>query len=458
MSSCGTKSEETMDKKFLQLISGLIEQKEWKVLKNELNQLDSYQIAELIEEVSGEDSIILFRLLNRELAKDVFSYLSYDEQENIIKELASNTHKLAALLNDLDPDDRTAFFEELPGKISQRLIAILSPSERQIAVKLLGYPEESIGRLMTPDYIAVKTHYTINQALDHIRKFGKDSETINVIYVVDSDWKLIDGLRIKDILLAAPDSIIADLVDNKFTALNVLDDQEVAVKVFKDTDRIALPVVESSGVLVGMVTIDDVIDIVEEENTEDFQRFGSLQDIVVNPVKARVGMLYKQRILWLFALVFMNVFSGAVLASYESVIESVVALVFFLPLLIDSGGNAGSQTATLMIRAIAVGDVEIKDWLKLISKELIVSLLLGLTMAAGVSLIASFRAPDVMFVVAFTMILIVITGSLIGLLLPFIFVKLKLDPATACAPLITSISDILGVFIYFAVASWYFSL
>ncbi|MCC8173290.1 MAG: magnesium transporter [Odoribacter sp.] len=447
-----------MDKKFLQLISGLIEQKEWKVLKNELNQLDSYQIAELIEEVSGEDSIILFRLLNRELAKDVFSYLSYDEQENIIKELASNTHKLAALLNDLDPDDRTAFFEELPGKISQRLIAILSPSERQIAVKLLGYPEESIGRLMTPDYIAVKTHYTINQALDHIRKFGKDSETINVIYVVDSDWKLIDGLRIKDILLAAPDSIIADLVDNKFTALNVLDDQEVAVKVFKDTDRIALPVVESSGVLVGMVTIDDVIDIVEEENTEDFQRFGSLQDIVVNPVKARVGMLYKQRILWLFALVFMNVFSGAVLASYESVIESVVALVFFLPLLIDSGGNAGSQTATLMIRAIAVGDVEIKDWLKLISKELIVSLLLGLTMAAGVSLIASFRAPDVMFVVAFTMILIVITGSLIGLLLPFIFVKLKLDPATACAPLITSISDILGVFIYFAVASWYFSL
>lgn len=439
------------------LFRDLIENKNWKVLKEELHNFDPVEIAEVIEELSKTDQIILFRLLPRDLAKETFQHLSHEQQEEIISQLAENSARIADLLNDLDPDDRTAFFEELPGKVSQRLMQAMSSEELEIAIRLLGYPEDSIGRLMTPEYVAIKPYFTVDEALQHIRKFGQDSETLNVIYVVDEQWNLLDDLRIKELILAGPDQKIEDLMDNRFTALNAYDDQEKAVKLFQDHDRVALPVTDSSGILIGIVTFDDVMDVVEEEYTEDFQRFGSIQDAVVNPLKAKISYLYKKRIGWLLALVFMNVFSGAALASFEGVIQSVVSLVFFLPLLIDSGGNAGSQSATLMIRALAVGDVELKNWFRLLSKELLVSLLLGITMAAGVSLIASFRAPEVISVVAVTMVLTVIAGSLIGIVLPFIFTKFRADPATASAPLITSLCDILGVVIYFSVASWYFN-
>ena len=434
----------------------LIDGKSWKILKQELINFEPYQIAEIIDELTKNEQIILFRLLAREQAKETFQHLSHNEQEDIIEGLAANSYKLTSLLNDLNPDDRTAFFEELPGKVSQRLVQMLSNDEREITVRLLGYPEDSIGRLMTPEYVAIKPYFTVQEALEHIRKFGRDSETLNVIYVVDEQWKLIDDIRIKEIILALPDQKISDIIDKRFSALNAYDDQEVAVKVFQDQDRVALPVVDTGGVLLGIVTFDDVMDVIEEEHTEDFQKFGSMSEAVVNPLKARIPKLYKQRIMWLIALVFMNVFSGAAIASFESVIQSVVSLVFFLPLLIDSGGNAGSQSATLMIRAIAVGDVHMKDWFRLLGKELVVSLLLGITMAIGVSLVASFRAPEVVAVVALTMVFTVIAGSMIGMLLPFIFTRLKVDPATASAPLITSISDILGVVIYFSIASWYF--
>lgn len=435
----------------------LIENKNWKIVKQELTQYPPVEIAELIEKLSKEDAIILFRLLSRELAKETFSHLSHDEQEDIIKGLATNSNKIAELLNDLEPDDRTAFFEELPGKVAQRLMRLLSAEEHEVTARLLGYPEDSIGRLMTPEYVAVKPWFTVRQALEHIRTFGKDSETLNIIYVVDDQWKLINFVRIKEIILASPDQVIEELAIKHFETLNPYDDREKAIRVFQDQGRVALPVTDTDGTLVGIITFDDIMDIVEEENTEDFQKFGAMQDTVVNPLKARIGTLYKQRIVWLIALVFMNVFSGAAIAGFSDVIESVVALVFFLPLLIDSGGNTGSQSATLMIRSLAVGDVQMKDWVKLLSKELLVSLLLGVTMAAGVSLIASFRAPDVVLVVALTMVLTVMACSMIGLLLPFIFTKFKVDPAAASAPLITSISDITGVLIYFSIATRYFA-
>jgi magnesium transporter len=247
-------------------------------------------------------------------------------------------------------------------------------------------------------------------------------------------------------------------MDEHFVSLNAQDDQEVAIRVFQDQDRIALPVIDSEGLLIGIVTVDDVMDVVEEETTEDFHKFGSFQGAIVNPLKAKVGVLYQKRIVWLITLVFMNVFSGAALANFENVIQSAVALIFFLPLLIGSGGNAGAQSATLMIRSLAVGDVEMRDWFRLIGKEFIVSFLLGITMALGVSLIASIRAPEYIVIVASTMVLSVMTGSLIGMLMPFIFTKLNIDPATASAPLITSIADISGVVIYFSIASWYFGM
>jgi magnesium transporter len=436
----------------------LIESREWKALKRELKESEPLEIAEIIEDLHNFDAILLFRLLPRELAKETFQHLSHDEQEKIIEGLAMNTGKITSLLNDLEPDDRTAFLEELPGRVTQRLMQLLSAEERRIATQLLGYPEESVGRLMTPEYVAVKPGFTIDQALAHIRKFGKNSETLNVIYVVNENGRLIDDIKIKEIILASPDQPITDIMDNKFTALSALDDQEVAIRVFQDYDRVALPVIDTNDVLLGIVTVDDVMDVAEEESTEDFHKFGSIQDAIINPLKATIYHMYSKRVVWLSALVFMNVFSGAAISIFEEVIESVVALVFFLPLLIGSGGNAGAQSATLMIRSLAIGDVETKDWLRLLVREFLVAFLLGITMALAVALIASLRAPDVMLVVMATMILTVLTGSLIGLLLPFIFTRLNLDPATASAPLITSIADICGVLIYFSLASWYFGI
>lgn len=441
---------------FTEKFPELIRDKRWIELKNSLNEYDSIQLTQLIEESSENDQIILFRLLNRSQAKEVFQLLSYENQEQIIEGLAQNSQELSDLLNDLEPDDRTAFFEELPGQVTQQLIQCLSPEERTIAIQLLGYPEDSIGRLMTPEYVAIKPQNTVGQTFEHIRKFGRDSETLNVIYIVDNDWKLVDDIRIKELLLASPQQKIEELMDRRFIALNAMDDQESAIKTFRDYDRVALPVINAEGTLIGIVSVDDMMDVVEEESTEDFHKFGSFQSAIANPLTERIGALYKNRIVWLVALVFMNVFSGAILSSFEHVIQTVVSLVFFLPLLIDSGGNAGSQSATLMIRSLAIGDVKVGDWYRLIGKEILVALLLGVTMAVAVAAVASFRAPEIILVVSITMVLTVLNGSLIGLLLPFAFTKLKLDPATASAPLITSIADISGVVIYFSVASWYF--
>ncbi|MBN2666443.1 MAG: magnesium transporter [Bacteroidales bacterium] len=436
----------------------LIEKKEWKALRTELSGLESLDIAEIIEELSPGDDILIFRLLSSTQAKETFQLLSHDKQEQVIEGIAKYTQKLSSLLNDLDPDDRTAFFEELPGQVSQRLIQLLSPEERKITIQLLGYPEESIGRLMTPEFVAVKVHYTVAQTIEHIRKFGHNSETLNVIYIVDDDWKLIDDIKIREILLADPEQSISELLDQRFISLNAYNDQETAIRVFKDHDRIALPVTDSDGVLLGIVTFDDIMDVEEEEATEDFHKFGAFQNAILNPLKAKATQMYQKRILWLTILVFMNIFAGAAISHFENVIQSMVSLMFFLPFLIGSGGNAGSQSATLMIRSLATGDVEASDWFKLLGKEFLVSFMLGITMAAGVSLIAGFKSPEIIFVVATTMVITVMAGSLIGLTIPFIFTRLKIDPATASAPLITSLADITGVWIYFSIAAKFFDV
>ena len=439
-------------------IQELIDERQWLSLRDALSELEPFEISEIIEELDEDDGIIVFRLLSRESAKETFQHLPIENQESVIEVFAKNVTRLSNLLNDLEPDDRTAFFEELPGEVIQKLIQLLSPEERSIATQLLGYPEESIGRIMTPEFVAVRPDFTISETLEHIRKHGTDSETINTIYIVDSGWKLLDDLKIREILLAEPEQTIIDLMDEKFICLSAFDDQESAVQVFRDTDRSALPVTDTGGMLIGIVTFDDVMDIAEEETTEDFHKFGSFQEAIVNPLKAKVTYMYSKRIMWLSILVFMNVFSGAAIAGFEDVITKMISLMFFLPLLIGSGGNAGAQSATLMIRSLAIGDVEAKDWIYLTGKELLVSLMLGITMAAAVSLVAVFRAPDIIFVVSSAMICTVIVGSLVGLTLPFVFTKIKIDPATASAPLVTSIADILGVIIYFTIASWYLGL
>ncbi len=431
----------------------MIKLEDWKTLKQEVEKLEPFEVAEIFEDISERDKIIIFRLLNNQQTKDVFKLLDHEEQQEIIDGLAENATKIAQLLNDIDPDDRTAFLEELPAEVSKQLILQLSPEQRAITNQLLGYPKDSIGRLMTTEYVVVKPEFTVEQAFEHIREFGSDSETLNVIYVIDENWRLIDDLKIKRLILAEPTQTIEELSDDQFVALNAKDDQEDAIRIFKDYSRVALPVLDEEGILLGIVTFDDILDLAADESSEDFHKFSAFQSAISNPLKARIFDLYKNRVIWLVALVFMNIFSGAALSHFENIIQGTVALVFFLPLLIDSGGNAGSQTATLMIRSIAMGDVKMSDWYKLIGRELVVSLILGITMSVAVAILASFRSPQIVYVVATTMVIIVLWGSIVGLLLPFIFTKLKIDPATASAPLITTICDISGVLIYFSVAT-----
>jgi len=446
----------------------LIENKSWKTAKHELANLEPFQIAEIISWLPKSDQIILFRLLSRDQAKETFQHLSHNDQEDIISGLPANVNKLTGLLNDLDPDDRTAFFEELPGAVSQRLIQLLSKEEREIATQLLGYPKDSIGRLMTPEYVAVKPYFTVQQALEHIRKFGHDSETLNVIYIVDSHWKLIDDIRIKEIILASPEQSISELIDNRFTSLNAYDDQEVAVKVFADHDRVALPVVGTDGTLLGIVTVDDILDIQEEESTEDFQKFGGTEGLDLSYIKTSLFGMVKKRAGWLIILFFGQLLTASAMTYFEAELEKAMMLALFIPLIISSGGNSGSQAASLIIRALALGELKLKNWWYVMRKELLTGFVLGLILGIiGLIRILIWQKAGfydygefwfwIGITIAFSLIFIVLWGTLAGSMIPFMLKKLKLDPAAASAPFVATLVDVTGLIIYFTVAILFLS-
>lgn len=437
-------------------ILDLIEAHRWTDLRDVLADWPAPEIADLVLHLRKEDRVLLFRALPRGTATDVFSHLELEQQDDLLRDLTDEETR--HLLADLPPDDRTHLLAELPGQATQRMLNLLGPADLKEARWLLGYPEESVGRLMTPDYVAVRPEWSVREALSHIRVQGKDSETINRIFVTDERWYLLDDIELRHFILAPPNATVADIMDQSVVSVSAFAHREEAVNAIRRYDQFVLPVVDSDGVLVGIVTVDDVLDVQEEETTEDFHRVASVGPVRMSLREAPFQVLYRARIGWLLVLVFMNIFSGAGIAAFEETIQAVVALVFFLPLLIDSGGNAGSQSATLMIRAMATGDVRMGDWFKLLSKELAVALAIGLTMAVGVSMIAYFRAPEVIAVVAITMTIIVLVGSLIGMSLPFVFTRLGWDPATASAPLITSLADISGVMIYFSIATWYLGI
>jgi len=446
----------------------LIEMRSWKTLKQELNEMEPFQVAEIIEILSKQEQIILYRLLPRELAKEVFKYLSHDDQEGIIEGLATNVNKVTDLLNDLDPDDRTAFFEELPGEVSQRLIQLLSHEEREIARRLLGYPEDSIGRLMTPEFVAIKPYYTVQQALDHIRKFGHDSETLNVIYIVDDRWNLVDDIRIKELILAAPEQIISDITDNRFVALNAYDDQESAIKAFRDNSRTALPVLGYDGTLLGIVTVDDVMDVAEEESTEDFQKFGGTEGLDLSYTKTSLFEMVKKRAGWLVVLFFGEMLTASAMGHFEEEIQKAVVLALFVPLIISSGGNSGSQAASLIIRSLALGELTIKNWWYVMRKEILSGLSLGSILGTiGFTRIAIWQHAGfynygihwfwVALSVALSLVFVVLWGTLSGSMIPLLLKKIRLDPATASAPFVATLVDVTGLIIYFTIAALFLS-
>ncbi len=430
----------------------MIESGRLKDLRVFLSGQPAPEIAELIAAIEDRNRIMIFRLLPRELAGVVFSLLEFSVQELLLEAMAQEETRL--ILSALPPDDRTALFEELPANVTQRLLGLLSDHDRRQALALLSYPKDSVGRLMTNRYITAHVGWTVEEALDHIRKTGSDSETMVMVYIVDEKGVLVDELLLRKLILASPSTLVRALLDGHYAALHSLQDREDAVTVFKKYDLYALPVVDADGVLLGIVTADDILDVSEEEATEDIHKGVAVRPLSDGYLNTSLAMLYRSRIPWLVTLVFVNIFSGAGIAYFDTLIGSFVALVFFLPLLIGSGGNAGSQAATLVIRGMALGEVSPADFAKICGRELLVSLGLGVSMALTVFLLAWWRAGlRIAMVVAVSMVVVVVMGSFMGMMLPFVLRKMKLDPAVASAPLVASLADIFGVLIYFSIAS-----
>ncbi len=436
----------------------LINERKWADLRQALIIWPPPEVADLIQSLDDPERVLILRFLPRRFSAEVFSELNPSLQDELLKDLTNQ--EIRRLLADLSPDDRTALLEEMPAEVTRKLFNLLSPEDLSETRQLLGYPDGSVGRVMTPNFVDIKAEWTVGQALEHIRKVGRDSETVNMVYVIDENDHLLDDIPLRFLILASPEKTVESIMDRNFISISAYSDQEEAVAMIKKYNYLALPVVDSTGALLGIVTIDDLMDVADVEVTEDFQKLGgvSVEPHGEGPIEsireATVSLLFRRRIIWLVLLVFVNILSGEGIAAFEEVISSAVALVFFLPLLIASGGNAGSQAATLMVRALATGDVKVNDWWRMLGKEMLVSSVLGLTMGAAVSVVGFFRAgPRIGFIVAVSMILIVITGSMVGLLLPFLLRKLGRDPATASAPLVTSIADVSGVVIYFSIAS-----
>ncbi|MCC5797136.1 MAG: magnesium transporter [Methylophaga sp.] len=429
----------------------LLDEMHFELLRQCVSKIEVQDIAALLRDLPAQKQILFFRILPKTLATAVFSYLPQSASEDL---LSSLTHEDALeLIQHLDADDRAAFLDELPAEVVQALSHRLPREKLREVQLLLGYPAESVGRLMQPDFVTIHQSWTATEALDYLRGLHQDTSLLNNLYVVDDSNKLSDALHIRKLALAEPNTRVSDLMDHRVVYIHAQEDREKAVSMMQHYDLDALPVVDNDGVMLGMVTVDDIFDVAEAETTEDFHKMGSVGVINLNIGEAGTLLLYRKRIGWLLLLVFVNIFAGIAIASFEDMIAAVVALVFFLPLIIGSSGNAGAQASTLMVRSLATGDVRMKDWGRLLLKEVSVAAALGLTMGLAISFIGYWQGGwPLAFVVGLSMIAVVVVGSLMGMSLPFILSKMRIDPATASAPLITSMADIVGILIYFSIA------
>jgi magnesium transporter len=434
-------------------------------LRDILSELAPADIAEVLEEISNDDQVIVFRILPRDLASDVFSELASEIQEALVHALGDQ--RIAVLLNEMSADDRTAFFEELPAAAVRKLLLLLNREERTIASSLLGYPETSVGRHMTPDYVMVKPDMSVQKVLEHVRKYGQDSDSLNHIYVVDDSGILIDDIRIRDILLASPDTLVSDLMHEAVVKIFATQDQEDAVELFKKYDRTVLPVTDLQGIMLGIITIDDVFDIAEEETTEDIQKLGAVEALDDPYMQTSMLNLVRKRANWLIFLFIGEMFTASAMSYFEDEIARAVVLALFVPLIISSGGNAGSQASTLVIRALAIGEIEIKDWYKVFLRELPSGLILGLILGCiGFIRILIWQSAFHIYgehwmlvasTVCISLVGVVLWGSLTGSMLPFILKKMGADPATSSAPFVATLVDVTGLVIYFSVAEYFLS-
>ena len=430
-----------------------------------LNQQNISDVAELLyENDENEIEIFLHLALHRSLS--VFKILEHPTQKRIIKKLPPV--KTAELLNEMQPDDRTSFLEDLPNEAVRELIKTLKPEERKITLSLLGYPENSVGRLMTPDYVYVYEYNTVSQVLDRIRSVGKNTETIDVVYVINKNGELLDDLRIREFILAEPSTRVSDMMDGRFIELNVNDDQETANEVFKMNNRVALPVVDDYNVLLGIVTIDDVLWVTNEEFSEDIQKIGGAEALDMPYLETPLFTLVKKRVGWLIVLFMGEMLTATAMAFYNDELEKVIILTNFIPLIISTGGNSGTQASTLIIQAMALGELTIKDWWRVMRREILSGLMLGGILGTiglfriaiwsflmNQGIMADIYGPHWLLIgitVSLSLFGVVLWGSLMGSMLPILLKRLGADPASSSAPFVATLVDVTGLIIFFNVA------
>ena len=426
-----------------------------------LKGIPAADIAEIVADLPASDAAVLFRFLPRDDAGEVFSYLGGEKQEELIKQLGEAAVRE---LEGMEPDDQVRLLDELPHEVAQRLIVSLNAEERRRVQAILGYPEGSVGRLMTPDYVQIRPEWTVREALEHIRRNGRDAETINVVYVIDEQGKLVDDVRLRALLLADWDKPVESLMTRSPVSLRADLDQEEAVRTLTRYDRIALPVLDSRGVLVGIVTHDDIADVAEEEATEDIQKLGGVAALEEPYMQAGFREMIRKRAVWLCVLFAGQLLTASVMEGFQGPFKDVTFLMLLVPLIISSGGNSGSQAASLLIRALALREVETADWIRVLKKELAIGVTLGLILGTlGALRIAAWQqlgwwdyGPHwirVAIMVALSLVLIVSWATLIGSLLPILLRRLGLDPATSSTPFIATLMDVSGLLIYFGVAT-----
>lgn len=439
----------------------LIEKRDFAALREILCNFPSPDLAEIFTDLKAGDEAVLLRILPRQLAAEVFEYLSLQDQEQLVQALGNE--QVAQILNDLSPDDRTALLEELPAAVTQKLLNLLTPKERKIAGDLLGYPKDSIGRRMTPEYVAIQHNWTVNDVLGHLRKVGRDRESFNQLYVVDDKGHLVDSVRLRNLVVGELTMPVSDAFDHQSPALHATDDQETAVAAFKKYDRTILPVLDSNDVLVGVVTVDDVLDVAEKEATEDIQKIGGMEALGAPYLQIEMLEMIRKRAPWLIILFLSEMLTSTAMAFFQNEIERAVVLTLFLPLILSSGGNSGSQATTLIIRAMSIGEVALRDWWHVMRREVMSGLALGTTLGTiGVIRITLWSLiwhsygphwPLIAVTIFFALIGVILWGTLSGSMLPLVLRRCGLDPATSSAPFVATLVDVTGLIIYFGIAS-----
>lgn len=455
-----------MDEKLLELeeqIFELIKNKRFVQLKKILSEMQPADIAEIFEEAKDKEIPVLFRILPKELAAEVFVEFDSDKQKLLINAFSDN--ELREVLDELFMDDTVDLIEEMPANVAKRILKHTDANTRRMINQLLAYPDDSAGSIMTTEYIDLKKNMTVDEALDQIRNKGIDTETIYSCYIIDSRRNLLGTVSLRDLLLNKKDCIVKDLMDENVIYANTLDDKEEVVTLFDRYDMLALPVVDKEHRLVGLITVDDAIDVMQEQTSEDIEKMAAILPSEKTYLKTGIFETFKSRIPWLLFLMISATFTGAIISSFEARLAQCIALVAFIPMLMGTGGNAGSQTSVSVIRALSLGDIEFKDIFKVIWKELRVSLIIGIVL--GVINFAKLYLVDFLWLHTFdtgvelaqmaticlTLIFVIIVAKMLGAVLPIVAKKMGLDPAVMASPLVTTILDAVSLLIYFGIAA-----